>query len=119
MARDAALVTTWGSTVRGREAKSLEVFTEFLTFLGKRAADGKCSPPEAFFASDGSNGMTIVRGRTDSLAEITESEEYEKLLAKGQMIVEDLKVHWYLTGDDELERGMRIFAEAGGELGYM
>lgn len=27
--------------------------------------------------------------------------------------------HWYLTGDDEIERGMRIFAEAGGELGYM
>ena len=31
----------------------------------------------------------------------------------------DLKVHWYLTGDDEIQRGMRIFAEAGGELGYM
>jgi hypothetical protein len=35
------------------------------------------------------------------------------------MIAEDLKVRWYFTGDEEIERGMRIFAEAGGELGYM
>ncbi len=118
MARDAALVTTFGSTVRGREAKSLEVFTEFLTFLGKQAAEGRCSQPEPYFAADESNGMVIVRGRTDALAEITESEEYEKLLVKGQLIVEDLKVHWYVTGE-EIERGMRIYAEAAGELGYL
>jgi hypothetical protein len=118
MARDAALVTTFGYPVRGREAKSLEVFTEFLTFLGKQAAEGRCSHPEPFFAADTSNGMVIVRGRSDALAEITDSEEYEKLLSKGQMVVEDLKIHWYLTGE-EIDRGMRIFAEAGGELGYM
>jgi hypothetical protein len=118
MARDTALVTTFGYPVRGREAKSTEVFTEFLTFLGKQAAEGRCSQPEPYFASDTSNGMVIVRGRSDALAEITESEEYDKLLAKGQMIVEDLKVRWYLTGD-EIERGLRIFAEAGSELGYM
>jgi hypothetical protein len=118
MARDTALVTTFGYPVRGREAKSTEVFTEFLTFLGKQAAEGRCSQPEPYFAADTSNGMVIVRGRSDALAEITESEEYDKLLAKGQMIVEDLKVRWYLTGD-EIERGLRIFAEAGSELGYM
>mgnify|MGYP003527512573 FL=1 len=119
MARDAALVTTFGSIVRGREAKSLEVFQGFLTFLGKQAAEGRCSPPEPFFATDASSGMVIVRGKTDALAEITDSEEYDKLLAKGQMVVEDLKIHWYLTGDEEIERGTRIFAEAAGELGYM
>jgi hypothetical protein len=118
MARETALVTTFGYPVRGREAKSTEVFTEFLTFLGKQAAEGRCSQPEPYFAADTSNGMVIVRGRSDALAEITESEEYEMLLAKGQMIVEDLKVHWYLTGE-EIERGLRIFAEAGSELGYM
>jgi hypothetical protein len=30
------------------------------------------------------------------------------------MIVEDLKSHWYLTGE-EIDRGMRIFAEAGSQ----
>lgn len=118
MARDAALVITFGYPVRGREAKSSEVFTEVLTFFGKQAAEGRCSPPEPFFAADASNGMIIVRGRSDALAEMSESEEYDKLLSKAQMVVEDLKIHWYLTGE-EIERGMRIFAEAGGELGYM
>jgi hypothetical protein len=118
MARDTALVTTFGYPVRGREAKSLEVFTEFLTFLGKQAAEGRCSQPESYFSADTSTGMVIVRGRSDALAEITESEEYDKLLAKGQLVVEDLKVRWYLTGE-EIDRGMRIFAEAGSELGYM
>ncbi len=59
MARDAALVTTFGSPVRGREAKSLEVFTEFLTFLGKQAAEGRCSQPEPFFAA--STGTSRAR----------------------------------------------------------
>jgi hypothetical protein len=119
MARDVALVTTWGQSVRGREAKSLEVFMDALTFWGKLAADGKCSQPEAFYADDASNGILIVKGKSDVLREIQESEEYEKLVSKAQLIVDDLKVHTYVTGDDEITRGTRIFAEAGNELGYM
>ncbi len=120
MARDAALITTWGSTVTGREAKSLEVFMEFLTFFGKQAADGRCAEPEVWFNSDASEGMAIVRGKSDALVEIQETEDYEKLLSKGHMIVSDLKVHlWYGGADEEIQRGTRLFAEAGSELGYM
>jgi hypothetical protein len=119
MARDAAVITTWGRPVIGREAKSLEVFMDFLTFWAKQAADGKCSEPEPFFATDASSGLAIVRGKSDALNEILDSEEYERLVTKGQFIVEDLKVHMYLAGDEEVQRGTRIFAEAGNELGYM
>jgi hypothetical protein len=119
MARDAALVTTFGGGIPGREAKGLEVFMDAVTFWGKHAADGKCAPPEVMFAEDGSSGMLIVRGKSDALREIIESEEGEKLIAKAQMIVQDLKSHWYYTGDEEMQRGTRIFSEAGNELGYM
>jgi len=119
MARDAAIVTTWGAGIPGREAKGLEVFMDAVTFWGKQAADGRCSQPETLFAEDGSSGMLIVRGKSDALREITESEEGEKLIAKAQMIVQDLKSHWYYTGDEEMQRGTRIFSEAGNELGYM
>lgn len=120
MARDAAVVTTWGAPVAGREGKSLEVFMEFVQFLGKHAAEGRCQPPEIFFASDGSGGMAVVKGKSDALAEIWESEENEKVIAKGQMIVQDLKSHWYYGGtDEEMQRGTRVFAEAGNQLGYM
>jgi len=119
MARDVAFVTTWGSPVRGREAKSLEVFMEFLGYWGKQAAEGKCSEPEAYFATDGSSGMAIVRGKSDALLEVSESVEALKLIEKGQLIVDDLKTHWYYTGDEQVQSLTGLFVEVGQELGYM
>ena len=119
MARDAALVTTWGVPIAGREAKSLEVFMDALTFWAKQAAEGKCSEPDTLVAADGSGGMLIVKGKTDGLTGITESDEYSKLLSKAQMIVGDLKVHWYACGDEEIQRELAIYSQAGNDLGYM
>ena len=119
MARDAALVSRWGASVPGREAKSLEVFMEFLGYWGKQAAEGRCSEPEAFFAADGSGGMAIVRGRSDALMEIATSDEALKLVEKGQFICEGLKTEWYFTGDEEVQRLTGMFVETGQELGYM
>ena len=120
MARDAALVTTWSFPVPGREAKSLEVFMEFLGFWAKRSAEGKCSPPETFFNVNGTNGMGIVKGKEDVLLQIADSDEYVKLIQKGQMIVRDLRTELHIGGtDEEVQRVTRLFAEAGAELGYM
>jgi hypothetical protein len=119
MARDVALISTWDSPAHGREGKALEIFMELLAFWGQRATEGKCQEPEAYFSTDGSHGVFIVKGRSDVLLEITESDESEKLLAKGHMIVENLKSHWYYTGDEEIQRGTGIFVQAGTELGYM
>jgi hypothetical protein len=119
MARKAALVVTWSQPARGREGKALESFTDFLTFWGKLAADGKVGEPEPFFSADGDKGFAVVRGTTDVLNGILESEEYEKLITKGQLTVEDLHTEIYVTGDEEIQRGMRIYAEAAHELGYL
>ena len=119
MARDAAIISTWGATVPGREAKSLEVFMELTQTLSKWAAEGKASPPEVFFNADGSEGMAIVKGKSDVLLQLWESDENQKLLAKGNMIVQNLKSHLWFTGDEEIQRGTQVFAEAGNELGFM
>ncbi|HEX2267787.1 MAG TPA: hypothetical protein VHI97_06250 [Actinomycetota bacterium] len=119
MARDAALVSTWGSPVAGREAKSLEVFMEFLQTLNKWASEGKCSPPEVFLNVDGSEGMAIIKGKSDALMELLESDENQKLVSKGSMIVEGLKSHLYFSGDEQIQRGTQLYAEAGNELGFM
>ena len=118
MARDAALVSTWGSAVRGRETKALEVFMEFMQWWGKQAAEGKCSEPEAFFSTDGSGGMSIVRGKSDVLTELSSSDEALRLIAKGQLIVDDLKTHWYYAGQEEITRETSMFMESAAELGY-
>jgi hypothetical protein len=118
MARDAAVVARWGSSIPGREAKSLEVFMEFLAFWGQHAEAGRCSPPEPFFAINGSGGFAIIRGKSDALSEIVFSEENEKITAKGTMIIQDLRVDLYFAGD-EIMRGTQLFVEAGTELGFM
>jgi hypothetical protein len=119
MSRDAAVVSTWGPPVRGREAKALEVFMEFLGFWSKRAAEGKCSEPEAMFASDGSGGMSVVRGKVDVLADIWQSDECIRMIEKGQFIVEDLKSTWYWTGEEQIQQLTSMYVEMGQELGYM
>src|SRR5438034_4319834 len=101
MARDAALVTTWGSPVRGREAKAIEVFMGALAFWGKQAAEGRCSEPEPFLAADGSGGMAIVRGKSDVLMEIATSDEALELVDQSQKICEGLTTSWFFNGQDE------------------
>ena len=92
---------------------------EFLGYWGKQAAAGKCSEPEAFFAADGSGGMSIVRGKSDALMEIATSDESLKLVEKGQLIVEGLTTAWYFTGQEEIQRLTSMFVATGQELGYM
>jgi hypothetical protein len=119
MARDAALVTSWNGTIPGREGKALEGFTDFLTYFGKLAADGKVQEAEPFFSTDGSTGFAIVRGKSDGLQEATETEEFEKLLTKAQLTVKDLRSQVYYTGDEEVQRAIRLYAESANELGYL
>lgn len=118
MAREAALVTTWSQSARGREGKALEAFTDYLTYFAKLATDGKTTEAEPYFALDGSHGMGIVKGPSDVLQGVLESEEFEKLITKAQMTVEDLRVEMLVTGD-EIQRAIRIYGESAAELGYL
>ena len=117
MARKAALLTTWSQPARGRELKAIESFTDFLTFWGKLAADGKVSEPEPYFSYDGGRGFAIVKGPSDVLQTTIEGDDYQKLMSKAQLTVADLRVEFFVTGGDEIERGMRIYSEALNELG--
>jgi hypothetical protein len=117
MARDAAIVTTWGNPVAGREAKALEVLLEVQQFIGKHAAEGRCSEAEVWFNADGGEGMSLVKGKSDALMEIWESDDNQRLLTKVQLTVQDVRSHLYWGGDEELQKGTAIFAEVVGELG--
>jgi hypothetical protein len=72
-----------------------------------------------YFAADGSHGVFIVKGKSDALHEIEESDEAQQLLSKGHMIVEDLKSHWYFAGMEAVESGTKNFVQAATALGYM
>jgi len=116
MAKDAAMVITLDGPALGRETKSLEVFMESISFYSQKASEGVISEPEVFIAEDGSGGMLIIKGRSDALRELTESDEGRRLLTKAHLIVNDLKAHWYYTGD-EIQNETSIFAQVSAEMG--
>jgi hypothetical protein len=56
---------------------------------------------------DGSGGMLIIKGKSDVLRQISDSDEGQRVIAKAQAIVEDLRSHWYFFGDEEIQRVRR------------
>ena len=118
MGRQAALVTTWASSVPGREAKAIETFMDYLTLLGKQAAEGHVSQPDSFFKYDGSGGFGIVKGDSATLVELWESEEFRSMLAKAQLTVQDLHTELY-AADDTVQDLVGNFTRVAGEMGYM
>lgn len=118
MGMQAALVTTWGSPVPGREGKSIEGFMDYLTLIGKQAADDKVSEPEAYFKYDGSGGMAVVRGDSQQLLELWEAPEFREMLSKAQLTVQDLRTEMYAAGDT-VQDLVGNFTRVAGEMGYM
>ena len=118
MGMHAALVTTWGSPVPGREGKSIEAFMDYLTLLGKQAADDNVSEPQAFFKYDGSGGMGMVQGDSAKLLELWESMEFREMLSKAQLTVQDLHTEIYAAGDT-VQDLVGNFSRVAGEMGYM
>jgi hypothetical protein len=118
MGMHAAMVTTWRSSVPGREGKAIEAFMDYLTLMGKKAADDKISEPEAYFKYDGSGGMGVVRGDSAMLLELWESDEFREMIAKAQLTVQDLHTEMYAAGDSVQEM-VGNFSRVAGEMGYM
>jgi hypothetical protein len=118
MGNHAAMVTTWGNSVPGREGKAIEAFMDYLTLMGKQAADDKISEPEAYFKYDGSGGMGLVRGDSSMLLELWESDDFRAMISKAQLTVQDLRTEMYAAGDT-VQDLVGTFTQTAGEMGYM
>jgi hypothetical protein len=118
MAKEAALVISWEEPRQGRELKSIEVFMESLGFYAQKAAQGLIQEPEVFIAEDESNGFIVVKGQSDALRDLSESDEAQELLLKAHMIVGGLKSHWYFTGD-EVQASTARFAKVVQDSGIL
>lgn len=118
MAMEAALVTTWTSSVPGREKQSIECFMDYVTLMSKQAADGKTSEPDAYFKYDGSGGMGVVRGQSDVLLELWESDEFRDIISRAQLTVQEIRTEMYSAGD-AVQDVIGRFTRVAGEMGYM
>ena len=112
---DYALVFKWIKPASGREAKALEVFADIRTFFGKLFAEDKIAEPVVLTSVNG--GLMIIRGEMMSLFEISDTDEFIKLLDKAMFVAEDFRYDSYFVGDAMASR-LALYAEAGQDLSY-
>jgi hypothetical protein len=99
---DAAIFIGWGNPVRGREQQSLEVFSESMTYWGQLQQEGAIEDVQAYLLEPHGGdlaGFAVLRGDPAKLAELHASEDFQRLVARAGLIVENLGVVRATSGD--------------------
>jgi hypothetical protein len=107
---DAALISHWDRPARGREHEALEVFMDSMAFWDRQAEEGRCEPRQVFIGLDG-RGMTIVKGDSATLREITESDEFQELNHRILLNVDGIDWGVWAAGE-EVNRVVGDFGKA-------
>ena len=111
---DAGLFVGWGAPVTGREAKGLEVFAEAGAFYGAAQDAGDIESVEVFFLAShggGLSGFFLIRGTAEQCAALRGQDEFQRILARAGLVVQDLGVLDAITGDAVGEQ-LAVYQEA-------
>jgi len=116
-----AMVISWGTPVRGREAKALETFGHAIERFEQLAKSGRIHGHKELIAITGrAGGMMIVEGEVEELLKIQSEDEQLRLQARAASIVEDFRVDIYTGGSDRaVQESMNRYVETLQELGYL
>jgi hypothetical protein len=89
---DRVLFIGWGTTVRGMEARGLEVFNEALGLLGRMQQDGRIEGFDVVLLEPNGrmNGYVTVKGSAEQINALREDMEFRRSTADANMIVDDL-----------------------------
>jgi hypothetical protein len=110
---DAGLFIGWGEVVRGREDRALDVFNETLEFYGQLQTDGRIEDFEvALLDPHGGElqGYVMLRGSEDQIDAIRRDDDFQRLMIKGSLVVDDLGMIPALIGEG-LARAMTMYQE--------
>jgi hypothetical protein len=110
---DRVLFIGWGTAVRGREERSLEVFNEAIGFYGRMQQEGRIEKFDVVLlgANANLNGYIELHGSAEQLAALRESEEYRRNLADASLIVDDLRQIEGFT-NEAVAREMALYQES-------
>src|SRR4051794_16977028 len=91
---DRMLFVSWGTPVRGREERALEVFDEVVGLYGRLQQEGRIESFDVVLLSPtpGLDGFFQVRGSAEQMAALREDERWLRSIAEAGLIVEDLRV---------------------------
>jgi hypothetical protein len=99
---DAGLFIGWGQVVRGREKRALEVFNESIEYWGGLQGEGKIEDFEVVLLSPHGGdlaGFALLRGSIDQVNALRADEEFERRVARADLIVESQGVVDAVLGD--------------------
>lgn len=92
---EAALCTTWGNTLPGREKRALEVYNEVLQYWGRLQKEGRIERFDvAVLGPTGGDlgGFILVRGTAQQIDSVRRTDEYLELIQHVQMIVDRFRI---------------------------
>lgn len=115
---DAGLFIGWGPPVRGREAKSLEVFNESVQQWSQYEQDGKIESFEVVLLYPHGGdlaGFALLRGTREGLDALMAEEDFQRMTARAGLIIEGLGLVRAAMGED-LGKQIQIFQAAVEDL---
>jgi hypothetical protein len=108
----------WGDTIPERELKSLEVFQEALAYWTRLEQEGTIESFDTVALSPHSGklaGFAVIKGDPDKLSSVWRSDEFSRLNARAQLVIQHFGVVDAYVGDD-LTNLYGVYAQAATEL---
>ncbi len=116
---DAGLFIGWGGVARGREAKSLDVFNEALTYYGGLQQSGTIESIDAVFLEPHGGdlgGFFLIKGERTKLSALRVDDEFVRISARAGMVVDGFGVVGASLGDG-LAQSISTFQDSISDLG--
>ena len=115
---DSGIFIGFGAPVRGRERQAIKVFNESFEYYARLQQEGEIESFEPVLLEPHGGELTgyfLLRGDKDKLARIRGSEEFERLTARADLIVENLGIVAAFLGE-QLMSQMSVFSQQVEEL---
>jgi hypothetical protein len=113
------LFVGFGTPVRGREARAVEVFNEFVQMFGRMIGDGRIESMDVTLLDPHGGdlgGFFLVQGTAAQCAALPNDPEFRAAMIDAGLIVENLGVVPALTGE-AVGPEMANYVAAVGKLG--
>ena len=110
---DAGLFIGWGEVVRGREADAVDVFNETMGYWARLQEEGRIESCEPVFLEPHGGelqGFFFVRGDAEKLSALRVDEEFERVIMRAGLIVDNVGVVGASMGE-RLQRMMAAYSE--------